>query len=363
MHQMPLDLDAPMARLPTENHKKFYDYLAQNYSRFVSRKGDSPAVLKELEEVIYMLLLLILSEDEEPDLETKDGISMLYNTLKVLVQIYNEVLNSISAKDRAKASLLQNPQVHKLLEAHGLDQSTATREDKGTSVPASSSLSTDDFTDHNGDLLNSLGLLNGSGEFGLQIPVQSHLSKDNLTQNIDHLLALHPLDGLDTSQSLHTSGQPKTSSPHTQSDLTSLDLNPGISSMVDLDYLIPQHLQHNLHDPTGADSFLYHDQVADSNPGTTQTHHAHNSEVVPQDFNMNLFNQYFSTHDSSNDFEGALQLQDGAWATPQSTTTSSQGPMRGSTRHQLGLDPRVTLSSQQSGTGNNNNGQHFSGFH
>lgn len=355
---MPLDLDAPMAR-PTENHKKFYDYLAQNYSRFVSRKCDSPAVLKELEEVIYMLLLLILSEDEEPDLETKDGISMLYDTLKVLVQIYNEVLNSIGAKDRAKASLLQNPQVHKLLEAHGLDQSTAPREDRGPSIAAGASLSTDNFTDHNGDLLNALGLLNGGGEFGLQIPVQSYLSKDNLTQNIDHLLALHPLDGLDASQPLNNSGHPK-SSPHTQ-DL-SLDLNSGVPSMVDLDYLIPPHLQQNLHDPTGADSFLYHTDLhrgqAAPNSGTQS--HAQNSEV-PQDFNMNLFNQYFSTHDGSHDFEAALQLQESTWP-PQVTASSSQGSARGSTRQQQGLDPRVTLRSPQSGSGHGN-GQHFSGFH
>lgn len=102
-----MSLDGVLPRT-TENYKKFYDYLAQNYSRFTNIE-DRSRVCKELEEVIYMLLLLILAEDDDTT-DNPNDIGMLYDTLKVLVQLYNNVVD-----DKKGSELLQHPQVHKIL--------------------------------------------------------------------------------------------------------------------------------------------------------------------------------------------------------------------------------------------------------
>jgi hypothetical protein len=103
----------------TENYKKFYDYLAQNYSRFTNME-DRSRVCKELEEVIYMLLLLILAEDDDTT-DNPNDIGMLYDTLKVLVQLYNNVV-----EDKKGSELLQHPEVHKLLGGSSNDGSMLT---------------------------------------------------------------------------------------------------------------------------------------------------------------------------------------------------------------------------------------------
>lgn len=102
-----MSLDGVLTKT-TENYKKFYDYLAQNYSRFTNIE-DRSRVCKELEEVIYMLLLLILAEDDDTT-DNPNDIGMLYDTLKVLVQLYNNVV-----EDKKGSELLQHPEVHKLL--------------------------------------------------------------------------------------------------------------------------------------------------------------------------------------------------------------------------------------------------------
>lgn len=158
----------------TENHKKFYDYLAKNYPKFILHNGEYRTVLKELEEVIYMLLLLILSEDEEPDPENSDGINMLYDTLRVLVQLYNNVLNSSDIKEREKASLIQHPEVHKLLlsqrpqdqnpQEPGNDKMPL----RDMSLPLPLAHGAENLLDLSGDFYGNLGMdLGNGGQYGI----------------------------------------------------------------------------------------------------------------------------------------------------------------------------------------------------
>lgn len=92
----------------TEHYEKFYDYLSKKYAKTLQNNGSYRELLKELEESIYTLLLMIVSEDEEGDLgsevamEGKEDISMLYDTLKVLVILYNDVLTSAKVMEKEK---------------------------------------------------------------------------------------------------------------------------------------------------------------------------------------------------------------------------------------------------------------------
>lgn len=85
-----------------EHYKKFYEYLVKKYATSTLNNGGYQELLKELEEAIYMLLLMLVSEDEETDMEPKDDINMLYDTLKILVVLYDNVQTSIQVSEKVQ---------------------------------------------------------------------------------------------------------------------------------------------------------------------------------------------------------------------------------------------------------------------
>lgn len=205
----------------TESYKKFYDYLASNYSRLVVHTDGSngPAVLKELEQAIYMLLLLILSEDDgEHDLPEEGktgssgspasgGLNMLYDTLRVLVQLYKNGLDAGGvAQEQETAGILQHPELQRLLAESSVTALPNTM--PAASVPTLPSQDT--FQDHHlsDEFLHSLEF----GAFGKsKDPNSSSIQDDQFTRrpsgtgnhqaplpaddvDLDYMLSQHDMD-------------------------------------------------------------------------------------------------------------------------------------------------------------------------
>lgn len=129
----------------TEHYKKYYDYLAKKYAKSLQNKTGYRELLKELEESIYMLLLMIVSEDEEVYAgsfkDESEDLNMLYDTLKVLVMLYNDVLASLKAAEKEKR--LQQPEETSV--AMGTDTQPTGEKDSNTISPLAHAQGTDDI--------------------------------------------------------------------------------------------------------------------------------------------------------------------------------------------------------------------------
>lgn len=291
----------------TESHKKFYDYLANNISRLSHVEGDSRTVLKELEEVIYMLLLLILSEDEEQDPENKSNVSMLYDTLRVLVQLYKNVLNSGSSKDRSSATLLQHPEVQKLLAAQHTDIPGA-QSTEYNALPSG----TEDFLGQSGDFFNNLDLNLGAGEdFELttaDVAMREARQQKEVGQDLNSVL----------NNFLNSSGAKalETKTNSLESGLNPATTQPPITD-VDIDFMlshnIPQQDQHRHNSSFDlfnhrliTDDLAFSDALNHPSPDpslASSLHHQH-EPILGNDLSLHLHDQFFSTNGhNTNEFD------------------------------------------------------------
>lgn len=285
MQQMSLD---GLLIKSTENYKKFYDYLAKNYARFARHNGENNVVvLKEVEEVIYMLLLLILSEDEEPEPENKDGINMLYDTLRVLVQLYNNILNSSDIKNKEKSTLLQHPEVHKLLLSQLPDTGTSSNE-KNRDINMAH-----DLLDPSTDFYNSLGI---DGQY---IPESTDYPREEneLFHDLDSVMAssnaLLGLDDLDMGKS-------------------SLKMNPSDKSYElqphnDMDYMVSQHLQGSSPSHMDILSQDQHQYPFHSSTSTSTQHLPSDPPGITNEFPLHLYNQFYPATRDTADCQPPLQ--------------------------------------------------------
>lgn len=307
----------------TENYKKFYDYLAKNCSRFTPKNGDNCGVLKELEEIIYMLLLLILSEDEESDPENKAGISMLYDTLRVLVQLYNNVLNSIDVKDRETSKLLQNPEVHKLLALHRHDQPHPSTKPSShsPSLPLAPSVGTplDQSSEFYGSIDMGMGINGEYPELSAFGPTPVNRQESDLFRDIDRLIGTNTTldvpasvpfqDSKDNGEGTDTS----TASYEHQLDARLSDL-PLSQTMLrhdaDFDYMVPQQAQESMLQDSSSmgvgpsnDKFdpSHHPQAypltgsSQETASTTENRVQQSDAIMGNDFSLHIYDQFFTT--------------------------------------------------------------------